>query len=79
MSKINWEEFKVFKRDFKSKNNLDNFELLLEFLRSYYNKTSSFEVFDMLNSDSLSQMMLEKRDISTPEHLEDILYRKLSR
>jgi len=79
MSKINWDEYKQYKKQLPSTNELDNFELLLEFLRSFYNKNSPFEVFDILQEDDLGKMMLEKRDISKPEHLEDYLYKKLSR
>ncbi len=79
MSVIDWDEYKKYKYERKETDDLDNFEILLEFLRSFYNKTSPFEVFDMLEEDSLGKMMLEKREISTPEHLEPYLYRRLSR
>jgi len=79
MSKINWDEFKKFKYEQTHLKALDNFEILLEFLRSFYNKTSSFEVFDILNDDELGKMMLEKRNLSEPEHLEDILNKRLAR
>lgn len=79
MAKINWDEYKKYKYQRDDIENLDNFEVLLEFLRSFYNKSSSFEVFDMLNADSLGKMMLEKREIAKPEDLDDYLFRKLSR
>jgi len=79
MSKINWDEYKKYKKQRTSTEELDNFKLLLEFLRSFYNKHSPFEVFDILDEDELGRMMLEKRDISKPEHLENYLYKKLSR
>ncbi len=79
MAKIDWDEYKTYKYERDDKESLDNFEILLEFLRSFYNKTSSFEVFDMLENDPLGKMMLDKREISRPDHLEDYLYRKLSR
>ncbi len=79
MAKINWDEYKQYKSQRENIDNLDNFEIMLEFLRSFYNKTTSFEVFDILDADSLGKMMLEKRDISKPEQLEEYLYRKLSR
>ena len=79
MAKINWDEYKTYKYERDDKETLDNFEILLEFLRSFYNKTSSFEVFDMLENDPLGQMMLDKREISRPDELEEYLYRKLSR
>ncbi len=79
MSKIDWDEYKSYKQQRQSIDELDNFELLLEFLRSYYNKSSSFEVFDMLNMDDIGEMMLKKRDISKPEQLDEYLYKRLSR
>ena len=79
MSKINWDEYKRFKHERVNLKGLDNFEVLLEFLRSFYNKTSSFEVFDVLKDDELGKMMLDKRNISQPEHLEDILNKRLER
>ena len=79
MSKINRDEYKKYKQESNHLKGLDNFEILLEFLRSYYNKTSSFAVFDMLDDDELGKMMLEKRELFMPEHLEDYLYKRLSR
>ena len=79
MSKINWDEYKKYKHESDNLKERDNFEVLLEFLRSFYNKTSSFEVFDMLNDDELAKMMLQKREISKPEHLEDYLHKRLLR
>ena len=79
MSKINWEEYKKFKHERENLDELDNFEFLLEFLRSFYNKTSSFEVFDILNEDELGKMMLTKREMTRPEDLEKYLYKRLSR
>ncbi len=79
VAKINWDEYKQYKHQRNDIEGLDNFEIMLEFLRSFYNKTSSFEVFDILDADPLGKMMLEKRDIFKPEHLEAYLYRKLSR
>jgi hypothetical protein len=79
MSKIDWDEYKKFKYERNNPDELDNFETLLEFLRSFYNKTSSFEVFDILNEDELGKMMLDKREMSRPEDLEKYLYKRLSR
>jgi len=79
VAKINWDEYKQYKYQREDIENLDNFEVLLEFLRSFYNKNSSFEVFDILSTDSLGKMMLDKREISKPEDLDDYLFRKLSR
>ncbi|MDF1881708.1 hypothetical protein JHD50_10425 [Sulfurimonas sp. MAG313] len=79
MAKINWDEYKKFKKEHSNLKECDNFEIVLEFLRSYYNRTSAFDVFDMLSADELGKMMLEKRDITQPEHLEDALYKRLTR
>jgi hypothetical protein len=79
MAKINWDEYKTYKYERDDKDALDNFEILLEFLRSFYNKTSPFEVFDMLENDPLGKMMLDKREISKPDQLEAYLYRRLLR
>ncbi len=79
MAKIDWEEYKLYKQQRQDIQKLDNFEVLLEFLRSYYNKSSSFEVFDMLVDDGLGKMMLDKREISTPEELEVHLYKRLAK
>ena len=79
MSKINWDEYKKYKQEHPNLKELDNFEVLLEFLRSFYNKTSSFEVFDILNDDELGKMMLDKRHLTQPEDLEDLLNKRLAR
>ena len=79
MAKINWDEYKVYKKQRADLKQLDNFELLLEFLRSFYNKQSPFEVFDILHADDLGKMMLEKREIKRVEDLENYLFKKLSR
>ncbi len=79
MAKIDWEEYKVYKHQREGRDEVDNFEILLEFLRSYYNKTSPLEVFDALDTDPVGKMMLEKREIFQPEGLEAYLYRRLSK
>lgn len=78
MAKINWDEYKNYKYEREDVDGFDNFEILLEFLRSFYNKTSRYEVFDMLENDPLGKMMLDKREIRKPEDLEIYLYKKLS-
>jgi len=71
MVKINWDEFKIYKKDHSKK---DNFEILLDFLKSYYSMISPVDIFDSLNADGLGQMMLEKRNIVDPEGLEEFLF-----
>ncbi len=73
MIRINWEEFKEFKR-YRNKKG-DNFEALLEFMKSYYNITSPIEMYEILSFDELAQMMLDKRDITDAEGLENYLFK----
>lgn len=71
MIKINWDEFKSYKLEVKSKD--DNFTALVNFMKSYYNMSSPREMFDSFAKDDLAVMMLEKRDISSPSDLESYL------
>ncbi len=77
MGKINWDQFKEYKHSRENPKKLDNFEMLLEFIRSFYNKQSAFDMFDILAEDDLARMMMEKRDISEPEDLEEYLFKVL--
>jgi hypothetical protein len=70
--RINWDEYKIHK---KYSNRDDNFEILLEFVKSYYNMSSPMDIYDLLRSDEIAQMMLEKRDIVDAEGLENHLYK----
>lgn len=71
MVRINWDEFKEYKRGNSSE---DKFGVLLGFMKSYYNMHSPFEIYDSLRDDDLAKMMMEKRDIKDPEDLENYLY-----
>jgi hypothetical protein len=70
--KIDWAEYKEYKK-YSVRN--DNFEILLEFIKSYYNTSSPTEIFNMLRVDDTAQMMLEKRSINDAEGLENFLYK----
>lgn len=72
MSRINWEEYKEFKKHRSKKE--DNFIILLYFIKSYYNVSRPIDIFDMLKEDDLAIMMLEKREISEAEGLEKYLF-----
>lgn len=72
MIRIDWKEFKNFKQ--YSEKEGDNFEMLLQFLQSYYNMTSPTEMYDTMQDDDIAPMMLEKRDINCATDLESILY-----
>lgn len=73
MIRINWDEFKVFKQHSHKKD--DNFEVLLDFLKSYYNMTNPSEMYDTMVNDDIAPMMLEKRDMNSAEDLERHLYK----
>ncbi|MBU0721320.1 hypothetical protein KJ877_08255 [bacterium] len=71
MIAINWNEYKDFKTQAHTQG--DNFDMLLEFLRSYYNMTNPVEIFETLNADELALMMLQKREISDAGDVESYL------
>ena len=73
MYSIDWDEFKTFKRQTSKEG--DNFELLLEFLNSYYNMTSPQEMYETMKRDDIAPMMLEKRGIASSADLEKILFK----
>ncbi|WP_434636621.1 hypothetical protein MLC35_08830 [Sulfurimonas sp. NW7] len=71
MANINWNEYKEYKR-YTVKN--DNFAILLDFIKSYYNMTNPFEIFEILVQDETAKMMLDKRNITDPEKLENFMF-----
>ena len=73
MKTIDWDAFKVYKRMRENPQKLDNFHLLMAFVRSYYNMRNAYEVFRLLERDELGIMMLQKRDIRAPDELEKYL------
>ena len=76
MMKINWDEFKAFKKDYGNPLQRDNFGLLIEFLRSFYNVTDIYELYDSLEADELSKMMMQKRQITSVTILEKYILKK---
>jgi len=70
--KINWDEFKEFKQH---SHRDDNFEILLEFMKSYYNMLSPVDMFESFVEDDLAKMMLDKRDIKDAGDLENFLFK----
>lgn len=73
MITINWDEFKIYKQHSGIQG--DNFETLLNFLKSYYNMTSPTEMYDTMANDDIAPMMLEKRDMTCAADLEKHLYK----
>ncbi len=73
MVKINWDEYKEYK---KYSHKEEKFEILLDFLKSYYNMTNPVDLYSSLANDDLAQMMLEKHDIINDEALENYLLKR---
>lgn len=73
MIKINWEEFKEYKQGHGKKD--DNFIVLLDFIKSYYNLISVNDIYESLKADELASMMLKKRNIKDAITLETHLYK----
>jgi hypothetical protein len=74
--KINWDEFKAFKHEYDNSHNRDNFALLIEFLRSFYNVKDINELYNSLKNDELSYLMMKKRNITTVTILEKYMVKK---
>ncbi len=72
MADINWTEYKEYKKYTTKK---DNFAILLDFIKSYYNITNPFDIFEILGMDETAKMMLDKRDITNAEKLENYMYK----
>lgn len=70
---IDWDEFKEFRAT--STKDQDNFMMMLDFLKSYYNLFSVFDIYDTLVNDDTTKMMLDKREITAPEGLESYLFK----
>ena len=73
--KINWDEFKSFKHEYDNPHDRDNFALLIEFLRSFYNVKDLRELYDSLKNDELSDLMMQKRHITSITILEKYMLR----
>jgi len=72
LAKINWDEYKEYKQ-YNSKEN--NFEILIDFIKSYYNITNAFDIFDILIEDETAKLMLDKREIKDAEALENFMFK----
>ena len=72
---IDWKEFKAFRAT--STKEQDNFNTLIAFLKSYYNMFSALDIYETLKNDDTAQMMLEKRDITDAEGMQDYLFKAI--
>jgi len=69
---ISWDEYKEHK---KYSVREDNFEILLEFIKSFYNMNNPSDIYEMLRADETASLMLEKRNIKDAEDLENFLFK----
>ena len=72
MATIDWDEYKEFKK-FSHKE--DKLQIAVDFIKSYYNMNSPMDMYDMLNKDDIGQMLLERKDITDPEGLENFIFK----
>ncbi|MGD9969041.1 MAG: hypothetical protein AB7S65_01170 [Sulfuricurvum sp.] len=77
MDAINWKQFKIFKEKYVNTAGLDNFLLLIEFIRTLDNLISPDDMFEILDNDDLSRQMLQKRSLDNPVELQEFLYKNL--
>ena len=69
---IDWDEYKEHKKTTVRENKL---EIVLEFLKSYYNMTNPSDIYETLKADDIGQMLLERYDITSDVSLEDTLFK----
>ena len=72
MVAISWDEYKEHK---KYSVRSDNFEILLEFIKSFYNMNNPSDIYEMLCADETASLMLDKRNIKSAEDLENFLFK----
>jgi len=70
--KIDWNEYKEYKT-YSVKN--DKLDVVIDFIKSYYNTSNPSDIYESLVNDALGEMMLEKRDINSPEALESYMFK----
>ena len=70
--RIDWDEYKEHKKMTVRENKL---EIVLEFLKSYYNMTNPSDVYETMKADDIGGMLLERYEINSDVDLEDILFK----
>ena len=68
---IDWEEYKEYK---KHSHREDKLHIVIDFIRSYYNKNNPSDIFEMLKVDNIAQMFLERKEIKSAEDLENFMF-----
>ena len=72
MIRIDWDEYKEHK---KTSVRTHKLELMLEFLKSYYNMNNPSDIYKTLKADDIGEMLLEKYNVKNDIDLEDILFK----
>ena len=70
--RIDWDEYKEHK---KSSMRTHKLEMVMEFLKSYYNMNNPSDIYQTLKADDIGQMLLEKYNIKNDIDLEDMLFK----
>jgi len=70
--RIDWDEYKEHKKMTVRENKL---EIVIEFLKSYYNMTNPSDVYETLRADDIGELLLNKYSINSDVELEDILFK----
>ena len=71
MASIDWTEYKEFKTHTTKE---DRLEILVDFIKSYYNVNNARDMFSMIHNDDIGQMLLERKDITDAEGLENFMF-----
>jgi len=72
LASIDWKEFKEFKEHSIEE---DRLRIMIDFMRSYYNMNNASDMFDMLKNDDVGNMLLERKDITDAEGLENFMFK----
>ena len=74
MLTFNWDEYKEFRQHTSQ---TDKLKIAIDFMKSYYNITSPDEMYKMLQADDVGEMILNKREITSSDELENFMYQGL--
>ena len=71
MAVIDWDEYKEYKKYCREE---DKLNMVIGFVKSYYNMNNPVDIYELLANDEIGTMMFEKRAITTPESLEIFMF-----
>ena len=75
MVTIDWKEYKEFKQ-FNHRE--DKLQIVIDFIKNYYNKNSPAEIYSMLKNDEdqVGQMFLDSKNIDSIDALENYMFKQ---